>query len=111
MATGIYPTLEINTEEGNEFIMMAYTSTPDELRIDNELVIWIPPAFTCYVQSQSELAWELGWRKVGMLITAGAYGDVWHDTFKKQWLRSLAERSLNARAILWRNRFSPDYSF
>ncbi len=86
IATGINPTLEINEEEGHEFLMMAYTSTPEELeQEENELVMWIPPSFTSRVQAQGDVAWEEGWRDVAMLVTAGAYGDVWRESFQVYW--------------------------
>lgn len=85
VATAITPTLGINEEEGHEFIMMAYTSTPLELEIDNDLVMYIPPSFTSWVQHLSTWAWEEGWRDAAMLVTAGAYGDGWREAFELFW--------------------------
>lgn len=83
--TAIAPMLGINREEGNEFLMMAYTSTPGELLLDNDLVVWIPPPFTVYVQGMSTKAMEEGWKKGAMVVTMGAYGDAWRGAFKATW--------------------------
>ncbi len=79
------PMMEINQEEGNEFLIMAFTSTPLIDELNNELTVSIPPPFTAYVQGFSDLAWEQGWRKAAMVITLGAYGDEWRETFREYW--------------------------
>jgi len=89
VATGVYPTLEYNEEEGNEFIMMAHTSEPGEFHVDNDLVMWTVPPYTVYVQSMGDMAWELGWRDAAMLVTAGAYGDGYRKSFETYWEEDL----------------------
>ncbi len=63
----------INQEKGHEFLVMAYTSTPKVVEMKNKLLSAIPPPFTVYVSSFSELAWKKGWRKAAMVVTLGAY--------------------------------------
>jgi branched-chain amino acid transport system substrate-binding protein len=83
--TCIAPILGINEEKGQEFLVMAYTSTPKLAHMNNKLMVMIPPPFTVYVHAFSDLAWKQGWRKAAMLITLGAYGDEWRKTFKGYW--------------------------
>ena len=89
VATSISPTLEINEEADDEFIMMAYTSTPLELQYDNDLAVYISPSFTSYVQHQAQWAAEEGWEDIAMLVTAGAYGDGWREAFELLWEEEL----------------------
>jgi branched-chain amino acid transport system substrate-binding protein len=81
----ISPMMQINQERGNEFLMMAYTSTPEATRENNRLLVAIPPNFEVYVQAFSDLAWGQGFRKAAMVVTLGAYGDEWRAAFKKYW--------------------------
>ncbi|MEW6184658.1 MAG: ABC transporter substrate-binding protein [Thermodesulfobacteriota bacterium] len=81
----ITPMMQINQEKGNEFLMMAYTSTPKVTALNNKLLVAIPPNFEIYVQAFSDLAWGMGARKAGMVVTLGAYGDEWRAAFKKYW--------------------------
>lgn len=75
----------INQEQGNEFIVMGYTSTPEADDVDNPLYVSIPPPFTSFLTASANMAWEQGWRKAGMLVTLGAYGDEWRKDFKVYW--------------------------
>ncbi|MBI4963173.1 MAG: ABC transporter substrate-binding protein [Desulfomonile tiedjei] len=75
----------VNQEKGQEFILMAYTSTPKAMEMGNKLLTAIPPPFTVYVKAFSDLAWKKGWRKVAMVVTLGAYGDEWRHAFKEYW--------------------------
>ncbi|MFZ5634878.1 MAG: ABC transporter substrate-binding protein [Bacillota bacterium] len=81
----IAPMLKINEEKGNEFLMMAYTSTPQVVKLNNKLVVAIPPPFTAYVKSFTDIAMQKGWKNVAMVITLGAYGDEWRKDFKEYW--------------------------
>ena len=83
--TTIAPMLEINEEKGNEFLVMAYTSTPKVVQMGKKLVVAIPPPFTSYVKSYTDMAMEQGWRKAAMVVTLGAYGDEWRKAFKEYW--------------------------
>ena len=76
---------KINEDKGNEFLLMAYTSTPKVIEIGNKLLLAIPPPFTVYLKSFADLAWKKGWRKAAMLITLGAYGDEWRAAFREHW--------------------------
>jgi branched-chain amino acid transport system substrate-binding protein len=49
---------KINQEKGNEFLVMAYTSTPKVIEIGNKLLTASPPPFTVYVKAFSDIAWE-----------------------------------------------------
>jgi branched-chain amino acid transport system substrate-binding protein len=76
---------KINEEKGNEFVIMAYTSTPKVVEIGNKLLAAIPPPFTVYVKSFADVAWRKGWRKAAMVVTLGAYGDEWRAAFRNYW--------------------------
>ena len=85
----IAPLMQINEERGSEFLMMAYSSTPAIDKMDNKLTASIPPPFTAYVKAFSDIAWEKGWRKGGMLVTLGAYGDEWREDFRNYWTNEM----------------------
>ncbi len=85
----IGPIMEINQEPGNEFIVMAYSSTPKIDELNNELTVSIPPPFTAYCHAFSDVAWQQGWRKAAMVMTLGAYGDEWREAFKEYWVHEL----------------------
>lgn len=76
---------KINEDKGHEFVIMAYTSTPKMIEMGNKMLAAIPPPFTVYVKSLSDIAWEKGWRKAAMVVTLGAYGDEWRHAFKDYW--------------------------
>ncbi|MFW6011554.1 MAG: ABC transporter substrate-binding protein [Desulfosalsimonas sp.] len=79
------PLMEINEQPGSEFLLMAYTSTPAIDFIDNDLTISIPPPFEAYAWAYADIAWEKGWRRCAMVVTLGAYGDEWRETFAEHW--------------------------
>ncbi|MDD4242151.1 MAG: ABC transporter substrate-binding protein [Smithellaceae bacterium] len=79
----IAPMMKINQEKGNEFIVMAYTSTPKVEELDNKLMIDTTVTFTTYVQVFAEWALKKGWKKCAMVVTLGAYGDEWRTGFKE----------------------------
>jgi len=80
----IAPTMKINEEPGQEFIMMAYTSTPATVEMGNKLVVMIPPTFMNAVKLYTQKAIANGWKKAAMVITLGAYGDDWRKAFKTE---------------------------
>ncbi|MCX5822960.1 MAG: ABC transporter substrate-binding protein [Deltaproteobacteria bacterium] len=82
---------KINQEKGNEFLVMAYTSTPKVIEIDNKLLTASPPPFTIYVKAFSDIAWEKGWRKAAMVATVGAYGEEWRHAFREYWQKKGGE--------------------
>jgi len=54
------PMMKINEEKGNEFIMMAYTSTPKIETLGNKLMVDTTVDFTTYVQVFAEWALKKG---------------------------------------------------
>jgi branched-chain amino acid transport system substrate-binding protein len=83
----IAPMMKINEEKGNEFIMMAYTSTPKVTEMGNKLTVVEVGPFTSYVEAFSDWAISKGWRKCATMITLGSYGDEWRHAFKAAWER------------------------
>ncbi len=81
----IAPMMKINEEQGNEFIMMAYTSTPKVTELNNKLMVNTTVTFTTYVEVFSEWALKKGWKKCAIVTTLGAYGDEWRHAFKTAW--------------------------
>lgn len=79
------PMMKINEEKGNEFIMMAYTSTPKVRELNNKLVINTTLPFTIYVEAFTNWAKSKGWKKCAIVCTLGAYGDEWRLAFKEVW--------------------------
>jgi branched-chain amino acid transport system substrate-binding protein len=84
----IVPMMKINEEKGNEFIMMAYTSTPKLDTLGNKLMVGTTVTFTPYVQVFVEWALKKGWKKCAMVVTLGAYGDEWRSAFKEYWVKN-----------------------
>ncbi len=81
----IAPMMKINEEKGNEFIMMAYTSTPKVASMGNKLMINTTVTFTTYVEVFTDWAMAKGWKNCAMMTTLGAYGDEWRHAFKAHW--------------------------
>ncbi|MDP2852694.1 MAG: ABC transporter substrate-binding protein [Smithellaceae bacterium] len=87
--TTIAAMTKINEEKGNEFLLMAYTSTPKVVQLGNTLLIGCTaPAFTVYIQQFVEIALKKGWKKVAMVTTTGAYGEEWRKAFSDYWVKS-----------------------
>jgi len=90
---GVFNTLaamaKVNEEKGNEFLLMAYTSTPKVVQLGNKLLIGTTaPAFPVYIQCFTEMAMKEGWRKVAMVATLGAYGEEWRHAFRDYWQKN-----------------------
>jgi branched-chain amino acid transport system substrate-binding protein len=84
--TTISALAKINEEKGNEFMIMAYTSTPKVVQLGNKLLVaTTAPPFTVYLQIFADTAWAQGKRKAALLVTLGAYGDEWRQAFKDYW--------------------------
>ena len=82
----IAPLMRINEEKGNEFLVMAYSATPKIAALGNKLTVnTVGFPFTVLCQGLADQAWQRGWRKVAVMITLGAYGDEWRQTFKDYW--------------------------
>lgn len=84
----IAPMMKINEEKGNEFIMMAYTSTPKIETLGNKLMVDTTVTFTPYVQVFADWALKKGWKKCAMVVTLGAYGDEWRSAFREHWVKN-----------------------
>ena len=87
VATTIAPLLGINQTKKNEFLVMAYTSIPTFAQMGNKLTVVTAVPFTTYIRVYSTLAWEKGWRKCAMVVTAGAYGEAWRKIFADAWTK------------------------
>ncbi len=87
VATTIVALMKINEEKRNEFILMSYTSMPQIVEMGNRLLVNITTPFTVYAQTEADIAWEKGWRKAAMVVTAGAYGDAWRKVFGDIWMK------------------------
>ncbi len=83
----IAPLMKINEEKGNEFIMMAFTSTPKATEMGNKLVVATTVDFTTYVKVFADWGLKKGWKKCAMIVTLGAYGDEWRSEFKNYWVK------------------------
>ncbi|MEE9914138.1 MAG: ABC transporter substrate-binding protein [Deltaproteobacteria bacterium] len=79
--------MKINTEKRNEFLVMAYTSVPTVSEMGNKLTVTLTMPFTIYTKVEADLAWERGWRKCAMVVTAGAYGEAWRKAFSYLWVK------------------------
>jgi len=82
----IAPLMKVNEEKGSEFLVMAYSATPKVTALGNKLMVNVVGfPFTVLCQGLADQAWQRGWRKVAVMITLGAYGDEWRQTFKGYW--------------------------
>jgi branched-chain amino acid transport system substrate-binding protein len=77
--------MKINQEECNEFLLIGLTSSPKASQTGNKLLVTMSTPLTVYAQILADMAWEHGWRKAAMVVTLGAYGDEWRETFKTYW--------------------------
>lgn len=89
---GVFTTIaainKVNQEKGNEFLLMAYTSTPKLYDMGNKLLIGITaPPFTVYLEQFAATAMKKGFKKVAMIVTAGAYGEEWRVAFREHWTK------------------------
>lgn len=81
----IAPLMKINEEKDNEFLIMAYTSTPKVTEMKNKLTVTLTLPFTTYVDVFTDWALKKKWKKCAILTTLGAYGDEWRTAFKAAW--------------------------
>jgi len=89
---GVFTTIaainKVNQEKGNEFLLMAYTSTPKLYDMGNKLLIGTTaPPFTVYLEQFIATAMKKGYKKVAMLVTAGSYGEEWRVAFREHWTK------------------------
>ncbi|NLX53454.1 MAG: ABC transporter substrate-binding protein [Deltaproteobacteria bacterium] len=83
--TTIAPLMQINTKPGNAFIIMAYTSVPQVMEMNNPLTIVTVQSFKVYARIEADVAWKKGWRKAAIVVTSGRYGDMWRQYFRQEW--------------------------
>ena len=83
----IAPMMKINEEKGNEFIVMAYTSTPALEDLGNNLMVGLTVTFMPYLDMYADWALKRGWKKCAMVVTLGAYGDENRAVFKEIWAK------------------------
>ena len=81
----IVPLLEFNTNPGEEFLIMSYTSIPIYESIPNRLMVTEPPPFAIYIPEFIELAMGRGWTRVAFLQTTERYGEIWGEAFSAAW--------------------------
>ncbi|MFO7570728.1 MAG: ABC transporter substrate-binding protein [Smithellaceae bacterium] len=83
--TAIGALLRINQMPGSPFLLVAYSSIHKFHHQGNKLVINPTSDYLSYIEVQSDLAWQKGWRSGAMVVTLGAYGDAWRTDFKSHW--------------------------
>jgi len=83
----IAPMMKINEEKGNEFIVMAYTSTPALEGLGNKLMVGTTVNLMAYLHTYADWALQKGWKRCAMLVTLGAYGDENRALFKEIWMK------------------------
>lgn len=88
-ANTVMPLMGINETPGEEFLLMAFTSTPlyapPVVDTPNSLMITLPPPFMTYIPDFIQAAAENGWSKMAMMQTSGIYGEVWGQAMKPAW--------------------------
>ena len=87
-ANTIQSLMGINQTAGEEFLIIAYTSVPLYAQAPNKYMVTLPPPFSVYVKEWIKMAMGNGWKKMGMLQTTGAYGDLWGKTMKDAWTKA-----------------------
>lgn len=87
-ANTIQSLMGINETAGEEFLIMGYTSVPLYAQKPNKYMVTLPPPFSVYVKDWITRALTKGWKKLGMLQTTGAYGELWGKTFKDAWTKA-----------------------
>lgn len=88
VAHTIRPLIGINEKPGEEFLVMAFTSVPLYSPTINKYMVTLPPPFYIYIPGWIEMAMGKGWKKMGMLQTTGAAGDLWGSSMEKAWTQA-----------------------
>jgi branched-chain amino acid transport system substrate-binding protein len=81
----IVPLLGFNTNPGEEFLIMCYTSIPIYEDIPNRLMVTEPPPFYILIPEYVRLATAEGWTRCAFVQTTERYGEIWGDAFKAAW--------------------------
>lgn len=77
--------MNINEREGNEFLVMAFTSTPRITDAGNALLLVTPGSFVSMARISAQWAMEKGWDQCAMVVTIGPYGEEWRKVFREIW--------------------------
>jgi branched-chain amino acid transport system substrate-binding protein len=89
VVNGVYtttvPLMKVNEEKGNEFLMLAFTSTPSVTEAGNKLVISPNVPFTINVDLYTDWAKSKGYKTCAFVPTLGPYGDEWRRAFRASW--------------------------
>jgi len=80
---GIFALQEFNVEDN--FLIMAYTSTPTVTEQGNPLTVRIPPTFDGYVRVFTDYAMEKHGKKLGMAGATHEYAKIWAKMLEKEW--------------------------
>jgi len=65
--------LRFNEEKGDEFLTIAYTSTPDIVQMNNKLLVAVPLPFTSYLKYFVRNYIDHGVKKAAMLVALGVH--------------------------------------
>jgi branched-chain amino acid transport system substrate-binding protein len=84
IATTIGPIMSIPE---HNFIIAAYSSVHMVNEKGHPMVINPVPSFANYAVQMANAAWDRGWRKAGMVVTLGGYGEAWRTVFKNTWIK------------------------
>lgn len=98
VATVIFPLLDINEIQEEEFLILAYTSIEPVTDEGNKLIVMPPPPFTIFTEEFTKVAMEQGWTKLAMLQTTGAFGDAWAKGMGLAWQTAGGTITEHARA-------------
>jgi len=98
VATVIFPLLDINEIQDEEFLILAYTSIEPVTDEGNKLIVMPPPPFTIFTEEFTKLAMDQGWTKLAMLQTTGAFGDAWAKGMGLAWQTAGGTITEHARA-------------
>lgn len=80
---GIFALQDFNVQDN--FLIMAYSSTPTITEQGNPLTVRIPPTFDGYVKAFTEYAMKEHGKKLGMVGATHEYGKVWAKMLEKEW--------------------------
>ena len=80
---GIFALQDFNVKDN--FLIMAYTSTPTVTQQGNPLTLRIPPTFDGYVRVFTQYAMEEHGDKLGMAGATHEYAKIWAKMLEKEW--------------------------
>ena len=106
VATTIMPFMKANMERKNEFLIMAYCGVPQVSEMGNKLIVTLTSSFTTYAKIAAQAAWDKGWRKCAVVVTAGAYGDAWRQVFGMEWIKKGGSVTVDLTANYTRTDFA-----